>query len=75
MKKYEILKILQIFCINDNKGINSAQDLLYNILFETELGANVLIPFTFRSIQDDQLFLKLESDEEVNCCIDWDENK
>jgi len=75
MKKSEILKILRIFCVNENKGISSAQELLYNILFETEIGSRVLINFTFRSIQDDQLFLKLDSDEEINCCQDWEEIK
>ena len=75
MKKNEILKILQIFCVNGNKGISSAQELLYNILFETEIGGKVLIPFTFRSIQNDQLILKLDNDEEVNCCQDWDDSK
>ena len=75
MKKNEILKILQIFCVNGNKGISSAQELLYNILFETEIGSQVLIHFTFRSIEDDQLFLKLDGDEEVNCCQAWYEGE
>ncbi|MDR3547174.1 MAG: hypothetical protein P4M11_02655 [Candidatus Pacebacteria bacterium] len=48
MKKYKILEILRIFCVNENKGISSTQDLLYNILFETEIGSKVLLYFTFR---------------------------
>lgn len=75
MRKSEILKILRIFCVNEDKGISSAQELLYNVLFETEIGCRVLISFTFRSIQDDQLFLKLDSDEEKNCCTYWEDIK
>ena len=71
MKKNEILKILRIFCVNENKGISGTQDLLYNILFETEIGNKVLLYFTFRSIEDDQLIIKVDGDEEVNCCRNW----
>ena len=67
MKKNEILKILQIFCVNENKGISGTQNLLYNILFETEIGSKVLLCFTFRG---DRLILKIDGDEEVNCS-DW----
>ena len=75
MKKNEILKILRIFCVNEDKGISSTQELLYNILCETEIGNKVLIYFTFRSIEDDQLILKLDNDEELNCYMEWDESK
>lgn len=75
MKKNEIMNILRIFCINENKGINSTQNLLYNTLFETEIGNKVLIYFTFRSIDNDQLILKVDNDEELNCYYDWDTTK
>ena len=48
MKKFKILEILRIFCVNENKGISGTQDLLYNVLFETEIGSKVLLYFTFR---------------------------
>jgi len=73
MKKNEILEILRIFCVNESKGISGTQDMLYNILFETEFGNKVLLYFTFRSIEDDNLILKVDADEEVNCCQDWAE--
>ena len=75
MNKNEIMNILRIFCVNDNKGIRGTQDLLYNILFETEIGNKVLIYFTFRSIENDQLSLKIDNNEELNCFYEWDESK
>ena len=75
MKKNEILKILRIFCVNENKGITSTQNFLYNILFETEIENKDCIYVTFRSIENDQLILKLDNDEDLNCYMEWDDTK
>ena len=72
MKKSDILKILSIFCVNENKGINGIQNLLHNILFETEIGTKVLLLFKFSTKHENQLFLRIDGDEEINCCGEWE---
>ena len=64
MKKHEILKILRIFCVFKRKGITETQNLLHNILFESEKGTKIFLPFKFK---DNKLIMTLENDNEVSC--------
>ena len=47
MKKHEILNILRIFCVFKQKAITETQNLLHNILFETEKGSKIFLSFKF----------------------------
>ncbi len=51
MKKHDILNVLRIFCVFHDKSIIETQNLLYNILFETETGSKVYLAskFEYRS--------------------------
>ena len=48
MKKHEILSVLRIFCVFQKKAIAETQNLLYNILFETEKGGKIFLNFKFK---------------------------
>jgi hypothetical protein len=51
MAKHEILNILRIFCVNENKGIRMTQDLLHHLLLENELGRQVQLAASFKYVR------------------------
>lgn len=38
---------MRIFCVFDQKAITETQNLLHNILFETEKGSKIFLAFKF----------------------------
>jgi len=72
MSKHSILNILRLFCIYKEQGITETQNLLYSILFETEKGMKIFLPFTFNK---NQLILRLENDNEIPCSMLKNEKK
>ena len=85
MKKHEILNILRMFCIFRQKAITETQNLLHNILFETEKGSKLFLSFKFgyASLRRNdfprrehrELVLKIENDEEVKCTDEWPDSE
>jgi len=70
MKKHEILNILRIFCIFRKKAITETQNLLHNILFETEKGSKIFLPFKFNDSKE--MILRIDGDEEISCTAIWE---
>jgi len=70
MKKYEILDVLRIFCVFHEKAVNETQYLLHNILFETEKGSKIFLPFKFKD-DTKELIVKIYADEEISCIEEW----
>lgn len=64
MGKHHILNILRLFCLYNQQGITETQNLIYGILFETEKGMKIFLPFIFK---DNQLVLTLEGNKQVEC--------